>query len=120
MLAPGTRLGAYEILSTMGGARPLWARSGRELVYVSPAAALMAVGVERAQSWAATTPATVVKEGYFTNPAGLSARMYDIAPDGERFLMIKNPPGADQTAASANLVVVQNWFEELKRLVPVK
>jgi len=41
-----------------------------------------------------------------------------ISPDGRRFLMIKQGGGSDQTAVLARLVVVFNWFEELKRLVP--
>jgi len=45
------------------------------------------------------------------NPAGL--QYYDISPDGERFLMTKS---AVQEAAQINVVL--NWFEELKRLVP--
>ncbi len=36
----------------------------------------------------------------------------DISPDGERFLVIK------EGAAAAEFVIVVNWFEELKRLVP--
>ncbi len=79
----------------------------------------MRVGVARGPSWAATTPALLVKEGYFTVPGGNPGRMYDIATDGQRFLMIKHG-GADGTAAPASLNVVLNWTEELKRLVPVK
>jgi hypothetical protein len=80
----------------------------------------MRIGVESVQSWISTKPEIVVKEGYFTNPGRLSARMYDITPDGQRFLMIKNPIGGQlETAAPANLIVVQHWTEELKRLVPV-
>ena len=59
----------------------------------------------------------VVKEGYLTNLN--SGRHYDIAPDGQRFLMIKER-GADGTAAPASIIVVQHWVEELKRLVPTK
>ena len=45
-------------------------------------------------------------------------RTYDVAPDGRRFLMIKE--GSDDTSGPANtIVVVQNWDQELKRLVPV-
>jgi hypothetical protein len=43
---------------------------------------------------------------------------YDVAPDGKRFLMIKQGDGALETT-QASLVIVQNWFEELKRRVPV-
>ena len=44
--------------------------------------------------------------------------MYDVSADG-RFLMIKDM-AAGQTAAPATIVVVQNWHEELKRLVPTR
>jgi len=37
---------------------------------------------------------------------------YDISPDGQRFLMIKR----EQAPAQINIIL--NWFEELKRLVP--
>jgi hypothetical protein len=40
---------------------------------------------------------------------------YDVAQDG-RFLMIKS---SQDTIALQKLVVVLNWLEELKRLVPV-
>jgi hypothetical protein len=76
--------------------------------------------VERASSWAATTPTLLVKEGYYTTPgAPFLGRTYDISPDGQRFLMIKSG-GSDQTAVSSSLIVVQHWTEELKRLVPTK
>ena len=41
------------------------------------------------------------------------ARPVDLSPDGTRFLMIREAP------SDLNVVVVQHWFEELKRLVPV-
>jgi hypothetical protein len=42
-------------------------------------------------------------------------RPYDVAPDG-RFIIIRAPES--ETAGAPNLILVQNWFEELKRLVP--
>ena len=77
----------------------------------------MRVGVERGPSWVATTPTLLVKAGYFTVPGGNPGRTYDISPDGQRFLMIKEDGGAEQTAAPPSLIVVQHWVEELKRLV---
>jgi Tol biopolymer transport system component len=107
-------------VSTNGGTRPIWTRSGpqQELIYASATGALMRVGVARGPSWVATAPTQVVKPGYYTIPQwwGLS---YDIASDGQRFLMLKEG-GADGTAAPASIIVVQNWVEELKRLVPTK
>ena len=77
----------------------------------------MRVGVAPGVSWGAATKATLLlKRGYFTNPVWWS-RMYDIAPGGQRFLMIKEE-STDGTAAPPSLIVVQQWFDELKRLVP--
>ena len=105
-----------SVVSTAGGTKPIWARSGQELIYVSPTGALMRVGVTRGPSWSATTPSVVVKEGYFTNPVWWG-RSYDMSADGQQFLMIKEG-GPDGTAPPTSLVVVQHWVEELKRLVP--
>ena len=116
---PDVTRGRWQV-SASGGTRPLWAPSGQELVYVSPTGALMRVGVERAPSWAATPPTQLVKEGYVTIPGSLSGRSYDIALDGQRFLMIKEGAGPDQTAAPPILIVVQHWLDELKRLVSTK
>jgi hypothetical protein len=107
---------SLSLVSTNGGTKPIWARSGQELFYVSPTGALMRVGVSRGSSWSATKPSVVVKERYFTNPVWWG-RSYDVSPDGSRFLMIKEG-GPGGVAPPASLVVVQHWFEELKRLVP--
>ena len=44
---------------------------------------------------------------------------YDVAPDGQRFVMIRRGKDAD-TSAPQQLNVVLNWFEELKQLVPTE
>ena len=116
---PDVNGGKWQVTTT-GGTRPLWAQNGQELFYVSPTGAVMGVGVERGASWAVTEPAIVVKQGYFTTQGGFPARSYDIAPDGQKFLMIKTRSGPDQDTAPARVIVVQHWVEELKRLVPTK
>jgi len=49
-------------------------------------------------------------------------RGYDVSPNGQRFLMIKeNAPSATTPAtARASIVVVLNWSEELKQRVPTR
>ena len=44
---------------------------------------------------------------------------YDVAPDGRRFLMMKDSPsgGADQPRS---IVVVLNWLEEVRRRMPAR
>ena len=41
-------------------------------------------------------------------------------PDGQRFLMIKDTTPATQPSTPPGLVVVLNWFEELKGRIPAK
>jgi serine/threonine-protein kinase len=114
---PEVSRGVWQV-STGGGSRPGWSRTGQELFYVSPAGALMRVGVERGSTWAAGTPTKLLNEGYITASGGNVGRTYDISPDGQRFLMIKAGGGSGQ-AGAPQIVIVQNWLEELKRLVPV-
>jgi hypothetical protein len=54
--------------------------------------------------------------GYRGSGASATGRTYDVSHDGHRFLMIKVEP--DLAATSSSIVVVLNWFEELKRAVP--
>lgn len=42
-------------------------------------------------------------------------RLYDVSPDGRRFLMVKQ---SDPPPAPTQFNVVLNWFGELERLVP--
>ncbi len=48
-------------------------------------------------------------------------RMHDIAPDGQRFLMLAEPGTARETGAAITpqINVVLNWFQELTERVPV-
>jgi Tol biopolymer transport system component len=111
---PNVDGGRWQV-STGGGRTPLWSRDGQEMFYVSLENELMGVRVERGQAWRSGAPTRVLQGSYlFAN----GERSFDIAPDGRRFLMIKN---SDTTARpQASIVVVQNWYEELKRLVPMK
>ena len=60
----------------------------------------------------------VLFEFAMLTPSG-SQMSYDLAPDG-RFLIIRSGAAEADGGTGSNLIVVQNWFEELKRLVPTK
>jgi eukaryotic-like serine/threonine-protein kinase len=111
---PDVTGGLWQV-STDGGTRPLWARNGHELFYLSPTGALMRVGVTGGAAWAASAPTTLF-EGRYGAAAFHSGRTYDVSPDGRRFLMIKGAADAPN-GTPATMVVVLNWFEELKRRV---
>jgi eukaryotic-like serine/threonine-protein kinase len=114
---PNAAAGQWQV-SSAGGVHPLWARSGRELFYVAPDGALMTVPVEpHDTTWSAGTATKLFPASSFTGSIG---REYDVSPDGQRFLMMKEGGGSDQIAAPPQIIVVQHFDEELKRLVPTK
>ena len=116
---PDVNSGRWDV-SVGGGTRPLWARNGKEIFYLASDGALMAVPIDQGETWRAGTPAKVLEARYLGTNSGALGRTYDVSPDGKRFLMIKAGGASDRPAASPPIIVVQNWFEELKRLVPIK
>jgi len=98
-----------------GGTRPAWARSGRELFYLDASNTLTAVPVQTSGSaFSAGEPAKVFDARYSTP---FPPRHYDVPPDGQRFLMLKDSAAGDSNATLASMVV-EHWFEELKAKVP--
>jgi serine/threonine-protein kinase len=114
---PNTDDGRWQI-SRGGGIMPLWGPDGRELFYLSLGGQLTAVPIEANGSFTFGNSEVVFEETYFFRGPLFRGRMYDISPDGKRFLMVKEGgPGAETEATQ--LILVQNWLDELKRLVPV-
>jgi hypothetical protein len=62
----------------------------------------------------------VDRTGYLLAPPIDSGRSYDVSPDGQKFLMIKDSFGSTENAPSRSIVVVQHWDEELRKLAATK
>ena len=97
--------GKWQI-SSDGGTRPTWDRLGRELFYLN-GGKVMAVTVRTQPTFVPGTP-RLLFEGEYHSGNWCS---YDVATDG-RFIMIQ--AGASE-APQAQIAVVQNWFDEVKR-----
>ena len=109
---PKVEEGKWQI-STDGGVELRWAANGRELFYRNENGdQMMAVNITTEPTFGAGTP-RLLFEGVYTRGQGGSA-FYDVTPDGQRFVMVQ----AQQGAVQAQINVVLNWFEEIKRLVP--
>jgi serine/threonine protein kinase/Tol biopolymer transport system component len=93
------------------GEEPIWSPNGDELFYRSVDNKWMVVSISTEPEFDHGTP-QVLFEGPYNNVSGVS---YDVAPDGQRFLVLQ--PQYDDSQVR-ELHVVTNWFEELKRLVP--
>jgi len=111
---PHVDSGRWQI-STKGGTRPVWARSGRELFYLDASNTLTVVPVRTSGStFSAGKPAKVFDAKYSTV---LPPRSYDVSADGTRFLMLKDSAAGEPHATPASMVVVEHWFEELTQRV---
>jgi hypothetical protein len=100
-----------------GGSEPVWSPDGRELFYRQDER-LIAVSVGTTPSLEVGLP-RVLFEGNYVHDGGPNTPNYDVFPDGQRFLMIRAQAGGGTAeAAPPRIIVVQNWTEELKRLVP--
>jgi serine/threonine protein kinase len=121
---PDVNNGGRWQVSTNGGDSPLWSPDGRELFYRS-GDSFMAVAVETEPTFSPAKPKVLFKGTYVSLDAPFDFTLWDISPDGKRFLMIKPTPastGATPAAAGSRpkINIVLNWFEELKQRVPVK
>ncbi len=120
---PDVNKGKWQV-SSGGGGSPLWSPDGRELFYRS-GNATMAVEVETDPTFKRGNPKTLFQGVYSSTVLQkIVITSWDINPDGKKFLMIKPAAStaAAPTAASPQpkIIVVVNWFEELKQRVPVK
>jgi len=104
------------MISTGGGDIAAWSRDGRELFFKSmDGRQMFAVPMQSGTTLVAARPQVLFETAMATSGGG--HRAYDIAPDG-RFLTIQSAQANAGASAAPQIVVVQNWFEELKRLVP--
>jgi hypothetical protein len=107
-------------VSSGGGVQPRWAPSGQEIFYIALDGAMMSLPVRaRGTVWAVGSPTRLFSGPYGTRDGQMATAgpQYDTL-DGQRFLMLKSEAPASARPESSEIIVVQNWLEELKRLVP--
>jgi eukaryotic-like serine/threonine-protein kinase len=96
-------------VSVGGGRNPRWAREGQELFFRAtsrlPMAAIMAVEI----------PPDTAQPGAPREVVQAPSRGWDVAPDGQRFLVQFDPAEERQMTI---FITVTNWFDEIRRLAP--
>jgi hypothetical protein len=114
-VSPSSGLGGAVKISRRGGMEPGWARNGKQLFFRSIGQTEMwVVDVQTGTEFSAGTPRKLFQNTQFG--AGGPRRCWDTSLDDQRFLMVKREerPFIPVT----EMILIQNWFEELKRLVP--
>jgi serine/threonine-protein kinase len=101
------KAGARIQISTKGGNSPTWSPDGTTIYYFE-GRQLMAVSVET-EPRLRVTGREVLFEGNYVQYRW--SRQYDIHPDGDHFILVKNP-------ARGNVEIVTNWFDELRSMQP--
>jgi serine/threonine-protein kinase len=110
---PEVGSGKWQISRSIG-VEPRWGPQGKEIFFLSPDNTMMAVTIESASGFSAGIPRVLFStDGYVVR-----YNKYSVSPDGQRFLMFKSVGASGDAADQMSLVVVENWFEELKRLAP--
>jgi hypothetical protein len=120
---PEVNSGSEWQISEDGGNSPLWSHVCQE-IYFQNGDAVMIVSYKTDLGFKPERPkvlfsGTYVHANLTYEPDG-EFSPWDISPDGDRFLMIKELSPASSVEGPRRINIVVNWFEELKKLVPVK
>jgi serine/threonine-protein kinase len=104
--------GRWQI-SKEGGGQAIWSKDGRQLFY-RQADQVWVVDVRTEGSFSVGKPRLLFEQRDLVG--GYPIRGWDLWPDGQAFLMVK--AGEVKPQPATEIILVQNWLEELKRLVP--
>ena len=88
-----------QVTST-GGTMPLWARRSNELFYLDGTGHLTTVPFQTKPAFTAGTSTRLFETRYFSAGQG---RSYDVSPDGQGFLMIKQMQASDEAVNTNSL-----------------
>jgi serine/threonine-protein kinase len=108
---PSSGQGGKWQISNSGGAEPRWSRTGHELVYRSGDQILAARYTVNGDTVVAEKPRVWI--------AKLGGTQWDLAPDGQRVAVVTPVETADAPRQDHEVVFLQNFFDELRRRVPL-
>jgi hypothetical protein len=105
--------GGRWTISSGGGTAPRWRRDGRELFYIDAERRLMSVPVSVSPTFAPgrATPLFRMPDRIGADRRGY---VYDVAADGQRFLVSLLPEGVSEEAQVPPVTVLTNWTSLLK------
>jgi hypothetical protein len=108
---PSSGQGGKWQVSNNGGVGPHWSRTGNELVYRSGSQLMTASYSVKGDTFVAEKPRVWI--------AALGGTMWDLAPDGKRVAVVIPEGSAQAPQQEHEIVVLQNFSDELRRRVPL-
>jgi serine/threonine-protein kinase len=105
--------GKWQV-STGGGTMPSWSRAKPELVYGVDGQLMVVRYKDDHGSFSASAPVPWSKGRFEWRGTN---RMFDLHPDGTR-VALATPPGAARVPPPDRIVLLFNFFDQLRRLVP--
>ena len=112
---PNVNDGKLQV-STEGGTEPRWSRRGEELFYRSANGDLMSARLRAAPALAILGRQRLFSARRYV--AGVAQAVYDVSPDGRRFLMLRIGAGPGSGDDASQLILEQNFAAELRRVLP--
>jgi len=110
--------GGKWLVSNNGGVLAVWSRNGRELFYRTADQRIMVV------TYTAKGDSFVVDKPHLWTEKRLAdtstIQNLDITPDGKRFVVLLPAEGMEEQKPQNHVTFLQNFFDELRRRVPVK
>jgi hypothetical protein len=101
----GLPLGSSRRPIAEGASMPRWRRDGRELFYLSRDSMIVSVPVDSSRT-PGESPGQMLFRGSELTLSGVNGQVYDVAPDGQRFLLKRE-------VRSSPIHVVLNWGARL-------
>ena len=109
---PNVGGGRWQV-SVGGGREPVWSHSGRELFYKSSDDQLVAATIATVNGFEIRDRKSLFSSADYDNDT--EHARFNVSPDDQRFLMSRR-----NTGSGTELVLVVNWFTELKARMGVK
>jgi serine/threonine-protein kinase len=108
---PASGEGGKWQISNSGGSAPRWSPNGHDLVYQSGDQIMAATYTAKGDTFAAEKPRVWI--------AKLGGPQWDLAADGKQVVVL-TPVDTQAPKQDHEVVFIQNFFDELRRKVPVR
>jgi eukaryotic-like serine/threonine-protein kinase len=113
--------GSKTRISSSTGYEPIWSPTGREIFFRSYSEKgeqlFFSATIPSLAPFRVDPPKELFRASLGQYDATTPNRSWDVSPDGQRFLLLKNMPTSDKAVTAVNVVL--NWTDELKRRAPV-